>query len=114
CDPTAFPFDTTEQVPPLDGTVGQPRALSALSFGLATEAPGFNLFVAGPSGTGRRTTAALYLRQLAARRPAPDDWCYVFNFKDPAQPAAISLPPGRAVVFQEDVRQLIANVRRDL
>ena len=41
---------TTADVPPLEGTIGQPRALDALAFGLSINSPGYNLFVAGPSG----------------------------------------------------------------
>ncbi|MCL4371512.1 MAG: hypothetical protein M1380_11515, partial [Chloroflexi bacterium] len=34
CDPATMPFETTEQVEPLLGTVGQERAISAIEFGV--------------------------------------------------------------------------------
>ena len=60
CDPAELPFETTEQLQPLDGAVGQERGVAALEFGLEMESSGFNLFVAGPSGTGRTITARTY------------------------------------------------------
>ena len=33
-DPSTLPFATTEDVEPLVGTIGQPRALAAIEFGL--------------------------------------------------------------------------------
>ena len=41
----------------LDETViGQPRALKALQFGVGINAKGYNIFVIGDSGTGKRST----------------------------------------------------------
>ena len=34
CDPTQFEFETTETVPPLEGIIGQERAVRAMEFGL--------------------------------------------------------------------------------
>nr|HQU88909.1 hypothetical protein [Denitromonas sp.] len=48
CDPTTFPFDTTEQLTGLpDATVslGQGRAEEALRFALAMHQPGYHVFV---------------------------------------------------------------------
>jgi hypothetical protein len=36
-DPATLPFETTAEVEPLMGTIGQPRALSAIEFGLEIE-----------------------------------------------------------------------------
>ena len=36
--------------------IGQQRAVDAINMGLKLNAPGFNIFVMGNSGTGRRTT----------------------------------------------------------
>src|SRR5690242_6354164 len=86
CDPAGLPFETTEQVEPLDGPIGQPRALESLSFGLDIEVPGFNVFISGRPGTGRTSVLKSQLERLAGSRPTPPDWCYVYNFKDPSQP----------------------------
>src|SRR5262249_41499254 len=77
CDPAELPFETTGQLTPQDGAIGQERGVAALEFGLEMESPGFNLFVAGPSGTGRTTTARTYAGRQASRRQVTDDWLYV-------------------------------------
>jgi len=71
---------TTADVPPLEGTIGQPRALDAIAFGLSISSPGYNLFVADPVGSGRESTVHDFLRRFAPSRPAPSDWVYVYNF----------------------------------
>src|SRR5215475_7688866 len=114
CDPAQLPFETTEQVQPLDGTIGQDRAVRALTFGLEMRGAGFNVFVAGPRGTGRSSTVDAYVRRLAGSQPTPDDWCYVHNFKDAASPRALKLPSGRGAVLSQDMRTLVDAVRREL
>ena len=47
CDPEELGFETTDEVAPLEGTIGQERAVSALEMGLNIDQPGFNIFVAG-------------------------------------------------------------------
>ncbi|MBV9545578.1 MAG: AAA family ATPase, partial [Chloroflexi bacterium] len=114
CDPAQLPFETTEEVQVLDGTIGQDRAVRALTFGLEMRGSGFNVFVAGPRGTGRNSTVDAYVRRLAESQPAPGDWCYVHNFKDTARPTALNLPGGRGAVLTEDMRTLMDAVRREL
>jgi predicted ATPase with chaperone activity len=45
---------TTKEVAPLEEIVGQERAVRALKFGLGIKEKGFNIYVAGYPGTGRR------------------------------------------------------------
>lgn len=114
CDPRSLKFKTTAELSPIEGTVGQDRAVSAMDFGLSIEAAGFNVFVAGPPGTGRSTEVKTQLTRIAATRPAPRDWCYVFNFRDPSRPRALSLPPDRGHQLSHDVDELIEAVRREV
>jgi predicted ATP-dependent protease len=111
CDPADLPFETTGQLPPQDGAVGQERGVAALEFGLEMESPGFNLFVAGPSGTGRTTTARTYAERRAANRPVPDDWLYVYNFEHPDHPLSLRLPSGAGGRFRDDMAELVKAVR---
>jgi lon-related putative ATP-dependent protease len=107
CDPSVFTFSTTADLPAFYGTIGQKRALDALDFGLSLESTGFNIFILGENGTGRMTTIKSILALKASSEPVPPDWCYVYNFKDPDTPVAISLEPGRAQIFQKDMEELI-------
>ncbi len=114
CDPNILKFKTTSDLKPLDGTVGQDRAVSALDFGLRIEAEGFHVYVSGPPGTGRSTELLARINRLARERPAARDWCYVFNFQDTARPNALSLAAGRGHEISHHVDDLIAALRREI
>jgi len=90
-DPAALSFDTTAEVPPLHGTIGQDRALDAIDFGLEVGTPGYNLFLAGAAGSGRESTILDCLERAAAERPAPDDLVYAHNSTEPERPRALRL-----------------------
>ncbi len=114
CSLASLRFKTTEDLRPLEGTVGQDRAVSAMEFGLGIEAEGYNVFVAGPTGTGRATELRTQLEHVARTRPPARDWCYVFNFQDPERPRALSLPAGCGHQLGHEVDDLIAQVRREV
>lgn len=114
CDLRALKFKTTADLSPLEGTVGQDRAVTAMDFGLSIGAVGYNLYVAGVPGSGRRTELTTQLGRVAAERPIPRDWCYVFNFHEPSRPQALSLPPGRGHRLRGDIDDLVATIRREV
>jgi len=114
CDPSTFPFESTEDVEPLVGTVGQERAVSAIEFGIDVDDGGFNIFVAGPPGSGRSTTAHSYLEEAARTQPVPGDWVYVHNFPDPYRPRAIQLPAGEGNRFRQRMDDLVESARREI
>lgn len=102
---------TTEELSPLEGIIGQDRAVKALKFGLEIKDNGFNIFVSGYTGTGRTTGVSEFVQELAKEKPVPPDWCYVNNFNNNYEPKAISLPAGMGKVFQEDIKTLITSIR---
>jgi lon-related putative ATP-dependent protease len=106
--------DTTEELSPLEEIIGQKRAIRAIRFGIDIRERGFNIYVAGVPGTGRTTSVKDYLEEVSKTKPVPNDWCYVYNFKNPYEPNAINLPPGKAKVFEKDMANLIEEVRKDL
>ena len=101
---------TSKDVTLLEGVIGQDRAVKSMEFGLSMEAPGYNIFVLGPQGTGKTTYSQTVVSKVASRRKVPDDWCYINNFSEWDKPLAISLPAGRGKVFQKDMEKLIANL----
>ena len=112
-DPIQLPL-TTAEVPPLEGTIGQPRAVDAIAFGLEINSPGYNLFVAGPAGSGRERTVLDYLQRFAPTRPGPSDWVYVYNFDQPDQPNVIRMPQGRGRKFAADLDGFLEAAQRDI
>src|SRR3989304_6346068 len=89
CDPTSLGCTTTRDMKPIEGIIGQDRAIRAIRFGLDIKEHGFNIFVAGVAGTGRTTAVKAFLEQIAKNKPVPPDWCYVNNFRDQYRPKAI-------------------------
>ena len=110
----AIECETTETVEPLTGITSQPRAMSALHFGLGIRSRGFNCYVAGPPGTGKMTAVQDLLSERAQRETVPDDWCYVNNFTDPSRPRALRLPAGRGAELSRDMDAVIERVRADI
>ena len=114
CDPDELGFETTAEVSPLEGTIGQERAASALELALDIDAPGFNLFISGIPGTGRNTALKSHLDKIAITKPIPPDWGYVHNFQDPNQPIAIRLPCGMMRELAKDMDDLVDVCRREI
>ncbi|TET48261.1 MAG: ATP-binding protein [Actinomycetota bacterium] len=102
---------STEELTPLEGIIGQDRAVKALKFGLNIENGGFNIFVAGYSGTGRMTGVKNFVEELAKNKPIPSDWIYVNNFKNSYEPKAIKLPAGKGGVFAGNMNNFISSIR---
>jgi hypothetical protein len=111
CTPNFIPCQSTSQLIPLQEIIGQERAVRALKFGLGIKEKGFNIYVAGYPGTGRTTAVTNFLEELAKEQPTPTDWCYVNNFADEYTPKAIRLPPGKAKVFQKDMKGFVENAK---
>ena len=99
CFPEEFSFRTTQEIPPLEGIIGQERAVQAFDFGLAVKMKGYNIYMAGPSGTGKTTYARASTEKLAATEPVPADWCYVYNFQNPRCPLALRFEAGMGKQF---------------
>jgi predicted ATP-dependent protease len=90
--------------------LGQPRAQSALDFGIAMTNSGYNIFVMGEPGLGRLTLITDFLNNHTASLPAPPSFAYVANFENTREPVAIELPAEHGQIFCKDVDKLIENL----
>ncbi len=113
-DPAQFPFETTADLEPERRPLGQERALRALDFGIEVDSEGYNIFVLGTSGAGKRTTVLSVLEEAARRRPVPDDWVYLFNFDDEERPLAVPLPPGTGEALRQDMEALVRSLLTEI
>ncbi len=121
CDPDLFDFECTDDIAPLEGFIGQDRALRSIEFGLAVDRPGYNIFVTGLTGTGRTSVIKTYLQDVVARKgaaalglPQLADWCYVYNVADPDRPRILTVPAGGGRRLQAQMTELVANLRTEL
>ncbi len=111
CDPSLFDFVTTGELEELSETLGQARALDAIRFGMGMRRDGYNLYVLGPPGIGKRTIVEGILCRKAAVEPTPSEWCYVHNFTDAAKPRKLRVPPGRGAKLRQDMAAVVEGLR---
>lgn len=114
CDPESLPFETTADVDPVAGVIGQASAVDSLRFGLECDAPGQNIFIRGLTGTGRRTLVRRLLEEMKPCCDAKFDRCYVHHFAQPDRPRLITVPAGTARGFRRRVHELAEFIRDDL
>jgi predicted ATP-dependent protease len=114
CDPALFDFETTANLPCLEETLGQERALAAIDFGLGMQDSGYNIFILGEPGTGRSSAIRKILGRRAVSRPVPDDWCYVNNFQDNTRPLQINLPAGNGRKIHRDMENLVVRLAEEI
>ena len=114
CLPNQFEFESTAELDPIDTGIGQDRGLKALEFGLNVDVRGYNLYIEGPSGVGKTMYTKNYLNTLAKKKKVPQDWCYIYNFDNPNEPIAVSLPAGGGKAFQELMNHFINDVKVDI
>jgi hypothetical protein len=94
--------------------IGQERAIQALELGLRLEAPGYNVFVSGPGGTGRMTTTRHILGKFKEPRRPLRDYVYVYNFQEPDRARLLVLQPGLGLRLKRVTEQLVEGIKSKL
>ena len=106
--------ESTGELDPSPEIIGQDRAIKALQFGLDIREEGFNVYVAGLPGTGKKTAIMTFLGRKAKDMPVPPDYCYVYNFEDSQKPNALRLPPGKGSEFVRDMEKFVEEMKKAL
>ncbi|MFN0313754.1 MAG: Lon protease family protein, partial [Burkholderiales bacterium] len=104
-------FDTTDDLQGGEELISQTRAREAFELGLEIAGEGYNLFVVGPAGLGKRTMASALVGARAKTQPRASDWCYVHNFHEPHKPNALRLPAGLGVKLRNQMRQFVEDLQ---
>lgn len=107
CNPQIFDFESTSELEPNESIIGQDRALRALKLGVNLRSPGYNIYIAGLSGTGKATAVKKILESISASCPTLKDYAYVNNFNDPDSPILLTFPQGQAKEFKKEISSLI-------
>lgn len=110
CPEVAFSCKSTDDLKPLTDIIGQDRAVRALKFGLRIKNKGFNLFISGMPGTGRKTAVENFIRAIAKDMPVADDWVYVNNFQDSSRPSAIRIPAGKGIELKKEMEKFVSGI----
>ncbi|MBK7866213.1 MAG: AAA family ATPase [Ignavibacteriales bacterium] len=111
CNLSTFKFETTEEIEPVEGIIGQERAIKALRLGVGLHASGYNIYIAGLAGTGKASTVRKVLELLVDQKAKLKDYCYVNNFRNPDQPVLLTFPAGMSLKFKYDVNSLTSQLR---
>jgi len=114
CDPKALGFKDTGEIAPERTIYGQPRGVRAIEFGIDINSQGYNIYVLGPSGSGRVTAIRQFINQRANSAPTPDDWCYVYNFRQEHKPRALRLRAGLGRALKTDMAAFIETLRGEI
>ena len=114
CNPNQFEFESTDELDPIDTGIGQDRGIKALEFGLNVEVKGYNIYIEGPSGVGKTMYTKNYLDTISKKKKIPQDWCYIYNFENPNEPIAVSLPAGGGKEFRDVMDRFINDVKLDI
>jgi predicted ATP-dependent protease len=120
CDPKLFDFKCTGDLAPLREFIGQKRATRAVEFGMNMPNDGYNIYVAGLTGMGKTSMVKAYIERVIKERQARgepsriDDWCYVYNFKEPDSPQIVNLPQGNGKTFRDETTDLLDKIRQGL
>jgi predicted ATP-dependent protease len=81
---------------------------------------GYNIYVAGLTGTGKTSMVKTYIERVIKDQEARgetsqlDDWCYLYNFKEPDSPQIINLPQGKGKAFRSAMTSLLNKIREGL
>jgi lon-related putative ATP-dependent protease len=103
CDPKLIPAKLSSDLKPIDGLLGQERALEAVSFGLDIPSAGYNIFVHGDSGSGKHNAIMSFVKDRAVNDPRASDWLYVQNFEIEHKPVALQLPACQGAQFKSQL-----------
>jgi len=110
-DRNALGFTSTDELEKLDEIIGQPRGVQAFRFAMQMNKRGYNVFVTGEPGIGRLEAVKKMLQDIADEEKAPDDLCYVNNFKTPESPILLRFQAGDGQSFKREMAALIDKLK---
>lgn len=113
-DISGIPFGTTADIEVLDSVIEQDRAVKSLELGLSINRPNYHVYVAGPSGTGKRSQLRTMLTRIAPDRDTPQDWVYLHNFADNDAPLALGLKAGDGKKLKKAMDKLLERCKSEI
>ncbi len=107
CDPGSLKSTMDSGTRMCPDIIGQRRAVNALRLGFDIESHGYNIFVNGLVGTGRKTAIKCLLEETKRIKRIPDDKLYINNFRNPDKPKLIRLQAGKGKKIKKDMEDFI-------
>jgi lon-related putative ATP-dependent protease len=113
-DLSGIAFESTSDLEVLEAVIEQDRAVRSLELGLTVSRPNYHVYVAGPSGTGKRSQLRSMLKRVAPPRKTPSDWVYLHNFANTDAPIAVSLKAGDGKLFKKAMEIMLHELQRQM
>ncbi|MCX7695776.1 MAG: AAA family ATPase [Caloramator sp.] len=107
-------FKNTSEIKPEYTLIDQDRGIDAINFAFDMEQFGYNIYVCGYEGIGKRSYLIDMLKRRAKEEKTPSDWIYVYNFEDMYKPLAIELKPGTANMLKNDLNEFIEEISEEI
>ena len=108
-------FKTTDDLEKYEeDIIGQRRAVEAVDFGCTIDREGYNIFMAGIPGTGKKTYAKKVANKKANELETPDDLIYIYNFSDSENPTALTVPAGRGKHLKEEMERAVEELKEGI
>jgi ATP-dependent Lon protease len=111
CDPESLGFESTDEIVCKPHIIGQDRALDAIRLGLEIRSPGYNIYVAGLTGTGKSTAIQRLLESMDREKHDLLDLCYIYNFDFPDSPVCLGLPAGQGRAFKARLDNVFSTIQ---
>ncbi|QJB57776.1 ATP-binding protein [Pseudodesulfovibrio sp. zrk46] len=113
-NPDQLGFNTTDDLEPQSGIIGQKRGVEAFRFGMGMQKKGYNIFVTGEPGTGRLSSVKKLLADMGNERGISCDLCYVNNFKRREAPIQLRFKAGQGSRFKKEMQDFLDSVKREV
>jgi predicted ATP-dependent protease len=111
-DPKSLGFDSTKDIRPLEDIIGQERAQESIKIALGIDAPGYNVYAAGYSGSGKATAIRKMVEDASRETEFQlHDIAYVYNFQKNDEPMLLEFVAGEGRRFKDDIGHAIRNVK---
>ncbi len=104
-------FKNTSEIEPPVKPFGQHRAIEALNFGLSVKNKAFNIYVTGPTGTGKTSIIKKVLKEFVKDKEASNDIVFLNCFEDPSKPISIIMDRGKGKEFKKEMETFIEDIK---
>lgn len=107
CDVSSFSFETTAELPPLEGLISQERAMQALRMGIKSNDKSFHIRLIQDNGESKTSAILSEISDIANEVRIDEpllDIILVRNVNDEERPHILTMPSGQGGEFRQAMR----------
>ncbi|ANQ53426.1 ATP-dependent protease [Thermosipho sp. 1063] len=112
---SVFPrVNSSKNISPCETFIGREDAFKAMQFGLSMKQKGYNIFIVGPSGTGRKSFAISFAKKFSKKKKNYHDLVYTIDLDEAYAAKAIILPPGEGKKLKEKLENISEDIFKNI